>query len=125
MTTLAAANIVLPPKQGVYHAIPLGVIDGDTFRVGYMVEDTVRIFGIDAPAIIGKTREAGILSRNTLMLLVNNQRLTLDILTREKYGRALAKVYDAGGMSIAESMVLAGQAVPWDGHGPRPSEEIK
>lgn len=114
-------TLILPPRSGTHRVQPLGVTDGDTLRVAYLLEDTVRLFGVNAPESRGPTRDAGLAARNFLeMLVMTGQPLTLDIVGREKYGRCLAKVYLPDGRDVAHVLTANGLAVAWDGHGPRP-----
>lgn len=109
-------------------AVVLAVHDGDTVRVradlGWHVQlDTlVRVDGIDAPEL---TSPAGKSARLELLKLlpvgssctVASKRL---LGASEKYGRALADVSSADGVSAAEHMLAVGAAKPWDGKGARP-----
>lgn len=40
---------------------------------------------------------------------------------QEKYGRWLATIVVAGGTDVNAALIAAGHALPWDGHGVRPT----
>lgn len=42
---------------------------------------------------------------------------------REKYGRYLATVEAEDGACLNSDLLATGHALPWDGHGPRPTPE--
>jgi micrococcal nuclease len=119
-----------PPKQMYqYFATVTAVHDGDTFKatvdLGFTVklEQTFRMFGINAPELKGDTKEAAILSRDELRRLILGKRVVIQSykpdsdMKQEKYGRFLAKVtvdteyyksYD-----VNEHMVINGFAVSY------------
>lgn len=81
-----------------YKAIVTSVYDGDTLNVDidlgfgvWLKKQTIRLQGINAPEIRGKTKNEGIKSRDKLRELVLNKEILLETIKdkREKYGRWL------------------------------------
>ena len=87
-----------------YFATVTAVHDGDTFKAtvdcGFTVkvEQTFRMFGINAPELKGETKEVATLSRDELRRLILGKNVVIKSfrpdasLKQEKYGRYLAKV---------------------------------
>ena len=101
------------------------VYDGDTFTLASKLPNTdgpvyrfsVRLNGIDAPEIKGKTtaeKELAKKSRDVLSTLIMNKIVTLKNISIEKYGRILADVY-LGNMLLNEYMLDNNYAVKYDG----------
>ena len=101
------------------------VYDGDTFTLASKLPNTdgpvyrfsVRLNGIDAPEIKGKTtaeKELAKKSRHALSTLIMNKIVTLKNISIEKYGRILADVY-VGNMLLNEYMLDNNYAVKYDG----------
>lgn len=114
----------------VYSAKPLRVIDGDTidfkvdlgFRV--FVDIRVRLAGVDAPELRGETFAAGYNARDFVRQWIypegpGSVPPDVTIATQkdpgDKYGRWLARVWNAGGVELTEALVEAGHAVRYDG----------
>lgn len=85
-----------------YRAKVLSVYDGDTIRVkislGFgleMINESIRLFGINTPELRGETREAGLISRDYLRELILDKEITLITVkdSKGKYGRYLGTVY--------------------------------
>lgn len=105
------------------------VVDGDTLDVtldlGWKLykRDLVRIEGIDAPEL---STDAGKAAR---LALIGRLDVAVDLLVvsvgLDKYGRALATVYEPaaanGDYSLGRWMILNGYAKPWTGRGPKPA----
>ena len=99
------------------------VIDGDTVEVdidlgcGLIKRERVRMLGINAPEMRGKSRAAGEKSKEYLTRLLSPhvESLTLKTAkgrTRGKYGRFLATIW-AGGIDVNQTMVRDGYAVSY------------
>lgn len=98
----------------------LKVIDGDTVKVeidlgfNLKIEQTVRLYGINAPEIKGESREKGLAATEYLRSLIENSEITLETLKdkKEKYGRYLGKLVKDG-IDINQEMVKTGHAIPY------------
>lgn len=102
------------------------VYDGDTFTLasklpndkdGPIYRFSVRLDGIDAPEMKGKTtveKELAKTSRYALAALIMNKMVTLKNVSVEKYGRILADVY-VGNILVNEYMLDNNYAVKYDG----------
>jgi endonuclease YncB( thermonuclease family) len=100
------------------------VYDGDTITIASKLPTSnqlyrfaVRLHGIDAPEIKGKTKEekaAALCSKNALSDLLLNKYITLKNVETEKYGRILADVY-VGNLNINKWLLENNYAVPYDG----------
>lgn len=101
------------------------VYDGDTITIASTINMpnsplyrfSIRLHGIDAPEIRGKSqeeKEAAIISRDKLANLVLHQIVTLKHRGTEKYGRVLADVY-LNSLHINEWLLQNKLAVPYDG----------
>jgi len=112
------------------------VIDGDTIIVNIpnitnpkpfnilsttpitLINQRVRLFGIDAPEIFGKEKLFGYRSRNYLELLIQKEKLLLEIHYRfyEKYGRLIGTIFATGYqtpfININQLMITEGYAFP-------------
>ena len=112
------------------------VIDGDTIIVNIpnitnpkpfnilsttpitLINQKVRLFGIDAPAIFGNEKLFGFRSRNYLELLIQKEKLLLEIHYRfyEKYGRLIGTIFATGyetpDININQLMIKEGYAFP-------------
>jgi micrococcal nuclease len=85
-----------------YSAYVTEVYDGDTITVdidlGFGIKITnqkIRLFGINAPELKGKTKSEGIKSRDKLTELVLNKQIKIETIKdkKEKYGRLLGKIW--------------------------------
>ena len=93
------------------------VADGDTVTVG--CEDgrlTVRVWGIDAPE--SGQKPWGEESKNALQELIDRsgRRLTVEVVDKDRYGRAVARLYggQGGAEDLGLALVRAGQAIVYD-----------
>ncbi len=105
-----------PPLAGEGVIVVTRVIDGDTLAFGWMVGDTARLHGINAPEITGPTREAGVASRDRLRQLVleAGPMLRVRVHGRDKYGRALLELLDPrSGKTINQLLLEGGHAAPY------------
>lgn len=101
------------------------VLDGDTLSmriqiwIGQEIITDVRIAGIDAPELRGQCtaeRQKAIEAKQAVQNLLHNNRAVLSDIKLEKYaGRVLATVKSTDGTLIAEHLVNAGLARPYDG----------
>lgn len=93
------------------------VIDGDTvdclIDLGFyvMIRTRIRMIGIDAPEIKGKTKEAGAAARDWLAAALERNKATLRVETTkaDKYGRLLGHFKCEAG-SINDAMISNGHA---------------
>ena len=123
---IAAAGYVAAGEtlEGPYEAAIVRVVDGDTLRVrariwlGTDVELLVRIDGIDTPEIRGKCareKELAARARRLTESLVAAGAVRLHDVRYGKYaGRVVARVV-ADGEDIADLLLAAGLAHPYDG----------
>jgi micrococcal nuclease len=85
-----------------YNAIVRSVYDGDTIRVDidlgcsvWLRNEPLRLYGINAPEVRGKNREAGFAARDYLREMILDKEVIIE--TRKdrkgKYGRYLADIY--------------------------------
>lgn len=90
-------------KNYIYDAVVVSVYDGDTIRadidLGFNVwlhNESIRLYGINAPEMRGAQREAGVVSRDwlRLQLPVGTKILIQTIQDKEeKFGRYLGIIY--------------------------------
>jgi micrococcal nuclease len=86
------------------------VVDGDTIelKIGENTE-SVRLIGIDAPEIEGKTKEKGIESKNYLKSLIGTEKVRLEADEtqddRDIYDRLLRYVFLKNGKMINKIMI--------------------
>ena len=103
----------------------ISIYDGDTFRVNIdkypaIIGENmpVRVLGIDTPEIRGKCQDekdkAKIARLFTVNQLTHASRIELADIQRGKYFRLLAVVL-VDGVSLAESLIEQGLAVPYGG----------
>jgi len=105
-----------------YRGRVLSVYDGDTVTMsvdlGFSVttEQSLRLFGIDAPEVRGDSREAGLESRDYLRTLLPKGRMTWLRTLRDhrgKYGRFIVIIYlweDGQWTCVNKEMVRSGHA---------------
>jgi len=101
------------------------VYDGDTITIATylpynnspLYRFSVRLHGIDAPEIKGKTEDektAAKVSQQALESLILHKNVTLQDVGTEKYGRILAKVF-YNEINLSEWMLKHNYAIPYDG----------
>ena len=91
------------------------IIDGDTIEVEIENKaESVRLIGIDAPEIEGKTKEKGIEAKSFLVDLIGNKKIRLEADEtqddRDIYDRLLRYVFLEDGKMINEEMIKSGMA---------------
>ncbi|NIB44855.1 thermonuclease family protein [Pseudomaricurvus alkylphenolicus] len=105
-----------------YSATVTGVYDGDTVTVDidlglgvWLRGQKIRLFGINAPEVRGKSRSAGIDARDWLRSEILGQSVVLNTIKDKtgKYGRWLA-VVRKNGVSINDKLVSTGHATPYN-----------
>ena len=107
---------VFPPVQGEALITVARIIDGDTIQFGWLISDTARLWGVNAPEVHGPTKEAGLAATNHLRKLILDAGpiLRVKIHGRDKYGRALLELLDpARGRTLNQAMLDAGHATPY------------
>jgi len=105
--------LTFPPRIGVYRVLPLEVIDGDTLRFAWLVDDVCRLRGINAPEMTGASKAAGLAAKEFLREKVGSGKVLLfKADKREKYGRALGDLFD-GDVNLNRLMVESGHAAPY------------
>jgi endonuclease YncB( thermonuclease family) len=88
------------------------ISDGDTATVGCgQGKLTVRLWGIDAPETGQKPW--GEESKQFLQSLLDGRRITVEIVDKDRYGRAVARLY-TGNEDLGLTMVRNGQAVVYE-----------
>lgn len=103
-----------------YNATVLRVIDGDSIEIdidlGFSLtsRQPVRLYGINAPEVVGATRAAGLAARDWLAAQIppGTRVVVMTVKPKDKYGRYLAKVFKDG-RSLNDLMVTTGHAVEY------------
>lgn len=87
----------------------VSISDGDTFTVVNKdnLQLKVRIFGIDAPE---KKQAYGNKSKEFLSSIIFGKTITLDVQSKDRYGRFLAYVYSPEGKDVSLLMIHEGMA---------------
>lgn len=89
-------------KKYTYNAKVKSVYDGDTIKVDidlgfdvWMKDQTIRLFGINAPELKGPTKTEGLVSRDRLKAMILGKDILLETIkdSKEKYGRWLGKIF--------------------------------
>ncbi len=101
-----------------YQALIIGVYDGDTVNANIDLGlDThrlikIRLYGINAPEMIGTTKVTGLAARDALRERVLDKVVVMRTIKdrTEKYGRYLGVLIDDGG-DVNAWMVASGNAV--------------
>ena len=96
-----------------YKATVTSVYDGDTFNatvdLGFniSINETFRLFGLNAPEVRGTEKELGKISRDRLRERILNREITIKTYkdSKEKYGRYLAEIF-IGEESINEWLIV-------------------
>ncbi len=107
-----------------YNAVVTDVYDGDTCTVDidlgmntWLRGEKIRLYRINTPEIVGKTKSEGIKSRDYLRKLVLDKAVIIQTIKdrKEKYGRYLGEVWIASKegvqKNINDEMVKAKMAV--------------
>jgi micrococcal nuclease len=111
---------VLQPDY-TYHVTLIKVVDGDTLTLevdlGFRTRmvQKFRLYGINAPEVVGDTRPAGLAATAHISQLLGPPGTQLTVNSYkdpiDKYGRWLVTVYDAAGNDVNRQMVKDGFAV--------------
>ena len=98
-----------------YYCTVVRVIDGDTFvadiDLGFgicLLRKHIRIYGVNTPEVVGKTKDAGLKARNYLeeWLKLNASDLWIIVENKQdKYGRILARVYGIQSRNLAQNII--------------------
>lgn len=120
---VAQEPLRFPPQKGKYSVLIHKRLDGDTVQFYWLIPDSGRLFGINAPEVhssdpVEKAR--GLASKAELEKLIPDGIYTVEILGKEKYGRTLLNIFTKDGKDVSSEMVRIGAAKLWDGKGPRP-----
>lgn len=109
-------------KDYIYDAIVRSVYDGDTIRVDidlgfntWIHNESIRLYGINAPEIRGEERPLGLVSRDWLrQQLPAGAEIKIKTIKdkEEKYGRYLGVIY-LNDVNLNEMMVANGLAKPY------------
>lgn len=93
---------VLVMNKYTYNAKVKSVYDGDTIKVDidlgfdvWLKDQTIRLYGINAPEVKGESKTEGLIARDRLRDLVLNKDIVLETIrdSKEKFGRWLGKLY--------------------------------
>jgi len=105
-----------PPKESLqckkgeeYSVKVVGIADGDTFT-GLTADSQqvkCRIYGIDAPE---KTQAFSNRSKQTLSGLIFGQQVQIKIQSKDRWQRAVVRVYASDNRDVAAEMIRAGMA---------------
>lgn len=104
-----------------YYAVVKSVYDGDSITVDidlgfnmWMLNQKIRLLGIDTPEIRGEERSDGLVSRDWLREKINDKVVILKTHkdSKGKYGRWLAEVY-LDGVNINQQLLEEGLAEPY------------
>src|SRR5262245_56841973 len=102
-----------PPESGTCRVLIFRAIDGDTVRFTWLIEDSARLYGINAPELKGDTRPAGQAAKKHLESLLSRE-MTAEVMGREKYGRTLLKLWTDDRREVGQVMIQDGQAKPYN-----------
>jgi endonuclease YncB( thermonuclease family) len=113
LSFVVAAAVCLDLCQGVAHAEPVQLADGDSFSLG---RSRYRLYGIDAPELhqtctdpSGRDWPCGLRARSELRRLIGTYPVECKSVAVDRFGRNVATCI-AGGRDLAEEMVRAGFA---------------
>lgn len=118
----------MEPNIYLYRAIVRSVYDGDTMRLDFdlgfgnwMMNKSVRLYGIDTPEIRGEERPEGLVARDFVREKCppGSEVTVLSIKdTTGKYGRYLVTIFyedPSGTVNLNEQLLLGGMAQPYPG----------
>ena len=112
---LALSSFVYLNVCNEYNAHVKYVYDGDTITVdvelGFTVhkEEKLRLARINAPELKGPERTDGLISRDALRELLNDQDITFKDEGKGKYGRTIAEIY-IDTINVSDWLVANGYA---------------
>lgn len=104
-----------------YKAVVIRVYDGDTVRCNidlgfehWMMNQTIRLYGIDTPEIRGEERPMGLESAEWLRSRIYGEEIILKTYKdkKGKYGRWLAEVFHDG-INLNQQLIKEGLAEPY------------
>lgn len=106
-TFLLAAALVLPAEAQASYLV-VGVADGDTLTAlgAGRQQLKCRLYGIDAPE---KKQAYGQASKASLAALAFGRSADIDVVGRDRYGRAVCKV-SVGGVDVNREQLTRGMA---------------
>lgn len=112
-----------------YRCELIRVIDGDTVEIWvdfgfyHRWKMIVRLWGMNAPEVIGTSYEAGRAAKVRLEQLLAGPGLILRSIKdqADKYGGRWLGEFYRDGVNLNLQMIAEGHAVYWDGQGPKPS----
>ena len=115
--SLLAACLLLPLAANAETV--KSVYDGDTFTLSS--GEKVRLACIDTPEMRNTAKKkadkpAAIAARDYLIALINDSDLTIDRVTKDFYGRTIARVYTPEGKELSREMYLSGHAIIFKGY---------
>ena len=95
------------------------IYDGDTFTL--TSGEKVRLACVDTPEMRNTAKKkadkpAAQAARAYLVGLINGQDLTIDRVTKDLYGRTVARVYTPSGQDVSREMYLSGHAILFKGY---------
>ena len=95
------------------------IYDGDTFTL--TSGEKVRLACVDTPEMRNTAKKkadkpAAEAARTYLVGLINGQDLTIDRVTKDLYGRTVARVYTPSGQDVSREMYLSGHAILFKGY---------
>lgn len=124
---LAARGYTDPLPTRQFPAVVTRLHDGDTWFANidlginnlWVEGADLRLNGVDAPELITAAGKASLAWEiNNLAPVGETVILTYHGL--DKYGRQLVDVQLSDGRDLGKTLIAAGQALPYDGHGPKP-----
>ena len=106
-----------------YKAIVASIYDGDTIRVDidlgfsiWMKNESIRLYGLDAPEIRGSERSSGLITRDELIKLIPiGSTITLKTIkdSKEKYGRYLGIIISDTGVNVNDYLLTNQLAIEY------------
>lgn len=107
---IADSRIQYPPQQGEEEILVVESMSGDTVKFYFLVKDTARLYGIDAPPMHGESRDAAIAARKHLESLIEKGKVyKARFYGKDRYGRTLLSLGD-----VAQKMLDSGLVKPWN-----------
>lgn len=107
LTILICASLLCSAQR--FSVKVVGISDGDTFTAinDDNLQLKIRIYGIDAPE---KKQAFGNKSKEFLSSLIFNKKVTVDVDSKDRYGRYIARVYTPDGKDVSMLMIHEGMA---------------
>lgn len=111
-------------------ALCVAVHDGDscTLNIEYpfdlrqwvVRQEVIRLYGIQAAELVGPLADKAKAAREFLASQILGKRVLVQKMGNDKFGGREDAVIMMNGSSINDLMVTSGNAVKWDGKGPKP-----